>query len=518
MSAFEMSGGVFMRGGFFGRDIELKSLTSIALSATKGYITNLLILGGRGVGKTELLRRFYNHLFEMQDGLIPFLYTPASSLDNLSEDYLNSFIQQSIAFLKKDASLLNTTITPEDAIGTAGDDSLCILTELLRGYHEVTKKGEPLKSLQYAISIPYRCISFLKKPVIILIDDFDRLAPLLSSCGMFFDDHLRSGYTPHVITGSRGSLCDIFFNRTSLGKHLEIMNLGGLDKESSSSLFKSLCRAYNLDVRYPEEIIDHLQGNPLYIKRFVSAIRSSDKQADPERAYLMDITNGGIFMYWLSHLKRYIPDVMRMDALRLLYHLSSQGIHGKSTTEDMTSVVKQETLNELIPLLRSADIIEDGFTSLRLVGDRVFVDFIKNLYRTELKGNVMKGHINDKGNSWEFSFPPGEYSAHVAMRIFEEVARSHGVSPDMIGRSQIAIAEIINSLHIQGGCNLGFKMGDDGFSVKFDIPSEGVEIGDEASLDLIKGIFDDVRIERSEGLTRLVMSKGICKPSLPSLQ
>lgn len=233
----------------------------------------------------------------------------------------------------------------------------------------------------------------------------------------------------------------------------------------------------------------------------------------------------------LSHLKKHVPEPLRMDALRLLYHLSSKR---QITYEDVGSIIKKDTTEGLLSALISAGIIEEGFTSIRLIDDDVFIDFIKSLYKMELSGEPHDNEVkiekcikqkteNGKrvlaGEGFlDMSIPSTSYSAPIVIKMLEEVSKVSGIPTDVTGRLQIAIAEAMNILPAYAGCSVGFKIEDNNFLIKIDIPSEGFVIENDISLGLIRGIVDDVRIERLPGLTRLIMSKKVYKPSQPALR
>lgn len=528
-------------GEFLDRKGEIETLASIARAALKGQATSLFLSGGRGTGKTELIRQLFNQLFTTQNDVIPFLYTvnPAFlSLRDFSRDYLTKFIQQAIAFLKKDHSIMNKPIySPEDIRAFTDDTALNWALNLMDEYQETIKRGEPIQILLYSIMAPYRCYLSTGAPLVIMIDDFDRLKGVyntdpgdMSDCYMFFEESIQIPYIPHIITGFREGLYDMFFNKTSIGEHLELMNLSGLDRDNTLSLFNSLCSIYNLSVINTNELIDLFHGNPLYIRKFVSALRRSGNMPhkdEVQRIYSNEVTRGGIYIYWLSHLKRYIPEVLRADSLNLLYHLCCDGLYEQFTPLDASSVIHKEKLDDVLKALRSAGVIEEGFTTFRLINDKVFVDVINALYQIEvLKGtpyNVSHGvmetvhedvrEIEPVPSCVTISFIKG--SEAVAVKALEEVARKHDIPSEIIGKLQVATAELLNSLFMSdrgdiGRCNVRFGVEDVGFLIEVDVPAKELFVESaegEASLRLIRGIIDDLRIERLQDFTRLRMLK-----------
>ena len=70
-----MSFGTLNEKDFFGRGDELSDLYHRALQAEQGAGQSVFLSGTRGVGKTELLKQLFSHLFWKQDRVAPFYYS-----------------------------------------------------------------------------------------------------------------------------------------------------------------------------------------------------------------------------------------------------------------------------------------------------------------------------------------------------------------------------------------------------------------------------------------------------------
>ncbi len=89
---------------FFGRDAELADLYRRALQADRGLAQNAVLAGTRGIGKTEILKQLFAHLFWRQERVAPFYYTVNPALLNavaFSKSYLTQYLCQRLAFEKK---------------------------------------------------------------------------------------------------------------------------------------------------------------------------------------------------------------------------------------------------------------------------------------------------------------------------------------------------------------------------------------------------------------------------------
>jgi len=521
----------FVSGEFYGRDGELDTLNSVAYSAIKGNATGIFLSGDRGIGKTELLRQLFIRLSTNQDRVIPFYYTVRhGSLRDFSSDYLTRFIQHAVAFRKKDPSITHSPLySPEDIrllIELPEEEwALGVIDE----YSEFTRKADSVQLFLYSISVPQRFYLCTGRPVVVMMDNFNRLKELfldnhgaVSDCWMHMEEFINAPHTPHIITGYREELYDMLFIRTSIGEHLELMKLGGIDRESASRLFISLCNMYNLSVMKVPDLIERFRGNPLYLRKFVSALRRHGNMLHEDhlqKVYLEEIKSGDIFTYWLSHLKRYIPEDLRQDSLNLLYHLCTHRIDNGITISEASSIVDKENLSELLGALRRAGVIEETLTSFRLIDDRVFVDIIKTLYKSEKGQSCKVAGISGTGERdtgegvFEVVMSAGGGSESIVLRMLQEVAQRAGVPSDVVGKLQIAMVEVMNSLFELNAIDryhIRFIPIDDGFVVETDVPAEVVSLESpegKASLKLIKGIVDDLRIEKLQGLTRVTMTR-----------
>jgi len=134
---------------FVGRSSEIDRLQSIAAQARHGDSGSIILLGKRGMGKTELLRHLFSDLFNGQSTTIPFLYTLNTAFDSIEEfskDYLSSFINQSLAFIKKDSSLIHAhVVSLEDLRDIAHKSEALWAADIIDNFLHITDAGEPVK-------------------------------------------------------------------------------------------------------------------------------------------------------------------------------------------------------------------------------------------------------------------------------------------------------------------------------------------------------------------------------------
>ncbi len=131
----------FTAKNFFGRNNELDVLKGVASEALAGDATDVFLSGKWGTGKTELLKHLFNHLFWKHNYVIPFFYTINSSsisIEEFSRDYLNEFLLQSLAYLKKDYSILDSGIfSMEDLMQLAKDSDAGWAVNVIKDFERI---------------------------------------------------------------------------------------------------------------------------------------------------------------------------------------------------------------------------------------------------------------------------------------------------------------------------------------------------------------------------------------------
>ena len=234
---------------FLGRENELEVLARIASEAGAGEANSAFLSGKRGIGKTKLLNRLFHHLFEDQGDAVPFLYTVKSSfvsMENFSSDYLGSFILQGLAFRKKDLSMTGASIySLEDLAELAKRSEAHWAVDLIKSYSHIKSGSDPVNLFLFAISAPYRSYRDTGRPVVVMIDDFHKIRKFCElnakednkDFWTLYETSAGFPHTPHIFTGLEAELNGMFFEETSFGDQLEIINVPGLDRGDSLKLF-----------------------------------------------------------------------------------------------------------------------------------------------------------------------------------------------------------------------------------------------------------------------------------------
>ncbi|MEN8263584.1 MAG: ATP-binding protein [Nitrospirota bacterium] len=528
----------FTAKNFFDRSNELAILKGVASEALAGDATDVFLSGKWGIGKTELLKHLFNHLFWKHNYVIPFFYTinsSCTSIEDFSRDYLNEFLLQSIAYLKKDYSIMDAgTYSLEDLKQLAGDSDAGWVVKIIDDYNHIREQGDPVKLFTHAVLAPYSCYLNQGMPVMVMIDNFHRAKELHefdhgdnSNFWVHFEKAIRSRYTPHIFTGFQPELYRMLFEETSFGEHLELVNLSGLGSNESKKYFMSLCELYDMDVEEDlKEFIDTFKGNPFYIKSFAQAARQAGKSFSVDdcwNIYIDEITKGKIFRYWTTRLKTYISKIsLRKASLGFLQHLEKDGDVDFSGLAGSFAIHENE-LEYIVSLLHASGIVETGFSLIELADDQVLLDVLKGLYHREIKRDssekVRELIMSEKQRflkvvkspSFEITIPYSLKSELVAIKSLQQIARHYNIPADITGQLQFALVELFTGvlskdIYVVDSYDLKFRLNEKKFYVDVILAVEEFAITADDS-HYVKEYVDSLKVERILGGVRITLLK-----------
>jgi anti-sigma regulatory factor (Ser/Thr protein kinase) len=441
----------------FGRQEERADLAERVLQADNGQAQSVVLSGPRGVGKTELLKHLFGHLFWKQDRVAPFLYTvnPALlSIQAFSKSYLIRFLCQRLAFPKKDQALLYYDgISLDGLFSLAEELEAAWAKEILDQYMHCS--DDPVDALRIALAAPHHSTLATGIPVAVLIDDFHWIKGL--HLAGVPDQHLVSLYrepmsyrkTPHVITGQMAELQEI-----PVVSGLERIPVHPLGPEATSSMIFSLLNAGEAEGSVPPLLLRHLGGNPFYIECVVSkaCVKKKPDDMDFWNAYIQEIMEGTLALSWTTVLKRYFPDLSRrrtaLAIIAKIFHTSEElSCHRIAKVFALTDSQAHDTLQALY----LAGFIRGEFGIFRSMDDRVLRDVIDNLSMREVLSkstHERERHFLDalipqkeKIVRFDMTLPMTREAELIAAQGLEQIGKNLNINQDAIGQLQIAVIE-----------------------------------------------------------------------------
>ncbi|NUB12290.1 hypothetical protein GAY28_05900 [Azospirillum brasilense] len=172
---------------------------------------------------------------------------------------------------------------------------------------------------------------------------------VLDNLETVLDNNLRS-FIRDIPDGSKV----LITSRVAVGGGDFPIEVGGLTHADAARYFRSLARSYQVSdlIKLPKEQLDRyvsrLQGSPLFIKWFISAVRAKQR---PEQI----ITDPKILLqYCLSNVYEHLSDTAK-DVVSAL--VSVPGLHGQAMIAYLTDLDGPEVQRSLLELM-SANFID----------------------------------------------------------------------------------------------------------------------------------------------------------------
>lgn len=530
---------------FLNREPELKYLRGLSKLKESALGGDVFLSGARGMGKTELLKQFYRVLFWEND-IVPFYYSfKTANLKGIyfARDYFTGFVRQYVSFLKKEPSIADSTAEPlwrlVPAISSLG---LHWLIDCIEDFQEHVNKNDFYWQLVAAITAPVVSAQKSKKPVIVMLDDFDAASRLYeSSLGdahgliSLFGQSMQNRRCPHVITGSAGALASVFKDHSLIGK-TEQMRLDPLPKDLSVALLRT--HLANLKITCsPDlqlEFLDILRGNPLYIRNIAKAAWKMQKNVLTEKdlieCYSFEVSEGETAFYWSSVFSRYVKNATERKAMfKLIMHAIENGGIGDGKRLSMVSGLDAVETGALLGALENSGMIR--------YKDSVFQDFIRCRFMTEVEGRnvndareeIESKHISEREESrFELVIPMSSNAELVVAKAVEQIGKNINLDSEFLNFLQLALIEVcINAIEHSGSYEkkvfLKFIIKPDKLEIfiensgrPFSIESlKEVPVEEKLRLGMKRGwgykllgkIMDSVKVERVNDRTRVILIK-----------
>ncbi|MFQ5464829.1 MAG: ATP-binding protein [Thermodesulfobacteriota bacterium] len=482
---------------FFGRAGLIGSLVERAAS-TDRLEPGVLLVGRRGRGKTEVLKRVHAALFFEGSTVAPVYLRPGpfGSAEVLAGEFLKELTRQYLAFRRRDAGLAGEALPLARLESMLASADPAGLGEFLLRHRAAAEAQDPRAALRNAASAAARVGRSPGIPVCLLIDDIELLGgvrypavppagPEAQAAGDFLDA-LGAGPVRLVAASTEAGLPG------PSGPAVEVVRLEGLDEETSVFMMAELARG--LRVEFTSEVLvaaaRRLSGCPLYMRRLVwAARRSGAGLADIKgfaETYARELASGAVAG------PRRTP-LLPGGAAGLAVARAVADADSPVEAGDLEARLKSGPggLAAAIAGLAEAGLVEDRLGTLIWTGDNVERDFIGYMHevraggtsdeeaRTSLVRTVLKDAYAGAGVP-----PPGEFRAGV-----EEVLKS-------FDRQRVPVA-----LFSMGGFPDGGK----------NVISKGAAPGEDGGLlelPQVIGCFDSGRWEKAETGPPILLARG----------
>ncbi len=552
------------REDFIGRNSELDALILHATNENQNH--GLLLLSAPALGVSELLKQTYDLLFSKQTDVIP-VYFALEKNDKTTKQaalrFLQTFLQQSVAFRRRNAKILSAS------------PDVCELSELalpFDGYWidcliEICEKESKLNNdrafINNCLSAPLRALANGARAFVI-IDNLHEAENFLDETN--FTEEIREIFSRSdirfVFAGKRRYL----FNKM-LTLNADVLKLEPLSFSEAGLLTENLAQRYSVKINEQTRdlIAAQLDGNPTFIKFLLTAAQKVrvplNNFQKVKKIYTAELFGGKIGKFYDNIFNEIAPDLeTQKNLLRLLYDALTLEA-GKSPIESWR---RRTNLSEIyfyqtMRLLNMHEIVRVTSNLVEpMFENQILTDYVKSRFRLEITvepralviGRMLSelrqrdahgssrrqvellikyldpeetGGERQKANEYEIIVPMGDETELIAAHAVEEIARRHHFNPKAINQIKTALVEAcINATQHSHSPDRKiyqkFTVEDD--KIVIVISNRGLCLSDKKAreiktdegrrgwgLKLMQNLMDEVKFEQVDEGTRISMIK-----------
>jgi serine/threonine-protein kinase RsbW len=382
---------------------------------------NALLLGPPRVGKTEIMRKTYDRLFNEGAEVVPVYYALKSHSigpERFAQDFLSQFLAQFIAFRRSDATIIAAASEPLASITRAAppEDYLWVRA-MIDSFSQAASTGDATLIVRSALSAPSVAAAHAQLSPFVMVDNFHLLAgshaepgadgrALASLAGLRSEfiralaaDRIPSqgAVSPpgsvYLLCGLRRVMVDTIPADEALFSRLDLIGVEAMNEEPLERLIRSVAESLGVEVSdsTAELMIQQLNRDLFYIRALLDSAASRRAALrtfmEFERAYTEEVMGGRICYYHSALLREVAPDSISrravLEALALIVEASAP-VPIDAVIERMGErIVDPESL---LARLHSRELLEINYGFVNAPEDPVLVDFVRAKYRNEIAG------------------------------------------------------------------------------------------------------------------------------------
>jgi serine/threonine-protein kinase RsbW len=273
----------------------------------------LMLLSAPGSGASELLKNVFDRLFCQPAAAIPFYFAVKKTDETVRQTalrFLHDFLQQAIAFRRRDEKLLSFSgdIYELAQIAVPGDGHW--VDRLVEIYQNENQIKDERAFVRQALSAPLRAAAAGAK-FFVMLDDLHETENLVGETDLIAElqDVFAGSETPFIFAGRRRFL----FGKTAGSG--ETLSLEPLSFKEAGLLAESLAEKFDVAVndQTRDLIAAQMQGSPLFIKFLFEAASERRQNLDSfrqvEKIYADELFGGRIGKFYDAALEEIAPGV-----------------------------------------------------------------------------------------------------------------------------------------------------------------------------------------------------------------
>jgi serine/threonine-protein kinase RsbW len=406
---------------FFDRAAELERLRSFAKARSMAFGqpdsvktrsgSNALLLGSPRAGKTELLRKCFDRLFNESGDTVPLYYSfrePLSDAERFSRDYLTESLAQLIAFRQSDARLIALAQEPLESLARAGaPEDYLRFKGLIDSFNRAVREGDPALMVRSALSLPSIIASRTHLSPFVMFDNFHKLgesgspsslahvirSEIVRSLTLRNGTGLSDGAV-YLLCGLRRPMIELIPPDEELFGSLEIIPVEPMAEEHLVRMIESVSARAGVAMSDStvELMIQQLGHDLFYIRAIIDAAASRHLSLKTfmefERLYTEEVLNGRIGHYIGAVLRDVAPSA---NARRATLEALNFAIEAGSpvATDSVKEIIGEHSADTepLLGNLHAREMIEIKYGFVNASNDGVLKDYVRAIYRSEISGS-----------------------------------------------------------------------------------------------------------------------------------
>ena len=405
---------------FTGRRREISFLMNWIEKIKPQLSKSMAIISRRKTGKTALLQRIYNILFQSSDGVIPFYYEIREKQYNLidfSRSYFLTFIYQYLAYKSRNKKYLSFIEigSYENAYKLAKKERLEFIETYIQRVEKLT--NEKTELVWDAVrEAPRTIAAYYDERILQIIDEFQLINKMI-----FRDINMEN-----CIKNMAGS-----YLHTSEYKNAPMLVagswIGWLMNDLRSMLpgrfiykfFENMPEDEAIEIVYKYSQIEEIpvveetayqiaqisEGNPFYISSIFYSM-CPEKNLSSENGVLKTLDfetrnkMGIIRATWMEYIMYALSEVNDNNAKNIVLYLCNnrnRQVSRKELREKLNLQMNESDLEKKLQSLVNADIIEQGDSNFYYQGvqDNIFDKVFRSKYEDDIKSFDSKDIIKE---------------------------------------------------------------------------------------------------------------------------
>ncbi len=383
---------------FIGRTGELDQLVRHA-TGTNG-MPGITVMGAPGIGLTELLVQTFDQLFYQQDDVIPFYFQikrSDRSIEQLAVRFIQSFLQQTVAFRRRDSSILKISPDVCEISQLSVPKDGYWIDRLVETCEVRSKLNDKSSFIRQALSAPLRAAARGAKSFV-MIDD-------LQNCEVFSGEidileELKEIYsrsnTPFAFAGRRRYVFDAVRAGQKNLDQTQNIEVEELSFSDAGRLSENLAKNGNVKItdQTRDLISQQFFGNPSLIRALFQTANEKGANLDTfyrvQDVYADAILGGKIKGFYDSIFRNITPDPgVEKQLISLLYSDKSSD-RAKDSVDSWKNHLDLNS-GEFYSLMRSLNVNEVTRQTSNLVEpmneNDILSDYIESRFRLEIRND-----------------------------------------------------------------------------------------------------------------------------------